>query len=124
MITKGDFYQQKIEKKEFGKRLKETRLAQGLSIQKTADGVGISRNYYSQLESGDKTPSLDTFINIVNFLSVTSDDLLRDCLEKKAEIRYNLLLSEISKLDEIDQQHIENLIKNEILYIQRTKDKP
>ena len=121
MGRNGDFGHRKIDKTDFGKRLKECRLSKGYSIQKVSDAVGISRNYYFQLENGDKTPSLDTFILLANYLNVTSDELLRDCLNKKAEIRQNLLLSLISTLSEIDQQHIETLLKEEISYIQEKK---
>ena len=123
MGRNGDFGHRKIDKTGFGKRLKECRLSKGYSIQKVSDAIGICRNYYFQLENGDKTPSLDTFILLANYLDVTSDELLRDCLNKKTEIRQNLLLSMISDLCETDQQHIEALIKEEISYIQGEKIK-
>ena len=38
-----------------------------------AEKVNLSVNYISLLERGEKIPALDTFIDIVNVLGVTSD---------------------------------------------------
>lgn len=40
---------------EFGKRVRDRRVEEGLSQEKLAQGVGISRNYLSQIERGQAT---------------------------------------------------------------------
>ena len=113
----GNPFREKVSTKEFGKRLKECRLAKGLSIQKMTDDIGISRSHYSQLESGDKVPSLETLIYIIQYLGITSDDLLRDYSCKRSEIRGNLLIEKLEQLSESDQEHIEKMVLDEINYI-------
>ena len=113
----GNPFREKVSTKDFEKRLKECRLAKGLSIQKMTDDIGISRSHYSQLESGDKVPSLETLIYIIQYLGITSDDLLRDYSCKRSEIRGNLLIEKLEQLSESDQEHIEKMVLDEINYI-------
>ena len=52
---------------ELGKRLKEVRLAQGLS-QRQLCGDEITRNMLSQIENGSAKPSMDTLRYLANRL--------------------------------------------------------
>ena len=80
----------KCDGKPFGSRVRELRLAKKLSILIFAERVGICRNYVSQIESGDKLPSFETFLLIAKVLNVTPNDLLVDYIdiEKNIEIQY------------------------------------
>ena len=113
----GNPGREKISMINFGKRLKECRLAKGLLIQKISDDIGITRSYYSQLESGDKVPSMETLINIIQYLGVSSDNLLRDYSCKRSEIRGNMLTEKLEQLSESDQEHIEKMVLDEINFI-------
>jgi XRE family transcriptional regulator of biofilm formation len=44
-----------MEMDEFGKKVRERRVEEGLSQEKLAQAVGISRNYLSQIERGQAT---------------------------------------------------------------------
>ncbi len=66
-----------------GKRIKSIRVEKGMSKQKLANKLGVYSSYVSQLESGDRTPSFDTLIDIINILDVSSDELLFDYLNAK-----------------------------------------
>lgn len=52
-----------------------------------AEKVDLSVNYISLLERGEKIPALDTFIDIVNVLGVTSDMVLTDVLDTGYQIK-------------------------------------
>lgn len=56
-------------------KLKALRKAQGFSQYTFADVLGISRQHYSQIEEGHKTPSYPLVKKIKNVLGYTDDDL-------------------------------------------------
>lgn len=64
-------------------RLKALRIACGFSQYTFADALGISRSHYSQIETGDKMPSLTLAIKIKSILGYTNDNIF-DLDEKKA----------------------------------------
>lgn len=59
-------------------RLQRMREAQGYTQYTIADALNISRSHYSQIESGDKTPSLPVAISIKKLLGYENDDLFDD----------------------------------------------
>ena len=56
-------------------KLVRLREAQGFTQQTFSDAVGISRNHYSQIETGDKSPSLDVALRIKEALGYKGDDI-------------------------------------------------
>lgn len=104
-----------------GPRIKEYRIKRGASVIKLANEVGVLPNYISQLENGDKIPSLDTFIHIANALNVTADELLCDYLTAEFHVVESKLNTSISDLSKEDQRHIEELVALEIKYINSSK---
>lgn len=101
----------------FGARLRELRTRKGISLQRLADEIGVLRNYVSQLESGDKMPSMDTFIRIANILEVTADELLCDYLVAENRIVSAKIQDEIATLNKDQQRHVEELVATEIQYL-------
>ena len=61
-----------------GERIYESRKRRKLTQSDLAEMVGISNTYLSHIENGSKNMSMDTFIDIVNALGVTADELLID----------------------------------------------
>lgn len=61
-----------------GQRIREQRMAQGMSIEALAEAVSIVPHFLGDIERGLKSPSLDTFIRIVNALNVPADLFVRD----------------------------------------------
>lgn len=59
-------------------RLQRMRDAQGYTQYAFATALGISRSHYSQIESGDKNPSLKLAISIKKLLGYQNDDLFDD----------------------------------------------
>lgn len=56
-------------------KLKELREAQGYTQQSFSDAVGVSRSHYSQVETGEKQPSLRLALCIKRQLSYDRDDI-------------------------------------------------
>lgn len=63
-----------------GQRIRMYRKKISITQHELAARVDRSVQYISDLENGKKSFSIDTFIQIVNILGISSDDLLQDYL--------------------------------------------
>lgn len=64
-----------------GKRIQTIRKKKGLSQAKLSEIIDKTPTYVSYIESGIKSPSLDTLILLANALGVTADMLLAESLD-------------------------------------------
>ena len=62
----------------FGIRVKELRLASGMSQEAFADKCGFARSYMSRIERGGANPSLDAIETLAGGLRVTVPELFVD----------------------------------------------
>ncbi len=60
----------------FGMRLRELRLAHGISQEKLAENAGLHRNYVGVLERAKQGPSLDAICRLAHAIKVKPADLL------------------------------------------------
>ena len=58
--------------------LQHFREAKGFTQEKFSALIGISRSYYSQIETGDKQPSLQVALRIKQALGYYGDDIFDD----------------------------------------------
>lgn len=82
-----------------GKRIKMIRKQRGLSQAKLSEMIDKTPTYMSYIESGIKSPSLDTLILIANALEVTTDMLLAESLNDHLIVdikEYNALFHDCS----------------------------
>lgn len=56
-----------------GKRVKEARIKKGLSQQQVADALNVSKVSVCGYEKGTRTPSLEIFVELVEFLELDTD---------------------------------------------------
>jgi len=73
------------------------------------------------IERGEKTPSLETFINIVNVLGVSSDMILSDVLINGYVIKDSLLNEKLSKLSNEDRNQIYDVIDTMIKHSKKER---
>lgn len=73
----------------FNKKLRELRRGKGLSQEKLADILGVSRQSVAKWESANNYPEVDKLIELSNIFGVTIDRLLKDiedeCSKKEAQ---------------------------------------
>lgn len=105
-----------LQYREMGSRIKIRRKELKIKQSELAEGLGISNNHMSSIENGRQKPSMDTFINICNFLNVTPDYLLLGSMHA-----YNISQDIIDKLRlctqndlELAEDFIELLVKRNI----------
>ena len=79
-----------------GKNIRRYRLEKSMHQSDLAESVGLSTNYIGMIERGEKIPALDTFINILNVLGVSSDMVLADVLSVGNEIKNSELNERLS----------------------------
>lgn len=71
-------------------KLAALRKDMGLSQEMAAEKIHISRSHYSQIESGDKTPSLDIALRIKQVFDYSDDDIFLNLnAPKKGNISIN-----------------------------------
>lgn len=69
-----------------GDRIRQARKKQGLSQEKLADLVDLSKPHMSHIETGSTKVSLPTLIKIANSLHCTLDQLVMDSLEASSPL--------------------------------------
>lgn len=74
-----------------GKNIRKVRKDQKKRQEDIAEAAGISVTYYGTIERGEKTPSLEILINIINTLGVSADVILCDVIDADYEIRNSLV---------------------------------
>jgi len=99
-----------------GKHISEFRHLRKLRQEDLAEITGLSTNYIGAVERGEKIPSLETFIDILNALSISADMVLSDVLQEGYQVKATKLSDQIKDLPVKDQKRIfdviEVLIKN------------
>lgn len=83
--------------------------------------VELSANYIGDIERGEKTPSLETFITIANALEVSADMLLCDVVKASFPVKDTILHDKISKLSDKDRARIYDIIDTEIKHSVQVK---
>lgn len=70
-----------LNKKMFGKKIKESRIKLNLTQFELAEKIGVSPNFLGDIERGIKLPSLTKLILLSNTLKVSLDYLFADSLD-------------------------------------------
>lgn len=84
--------------KAIGRNIRAYRKAQHMSIEELAYRTDLSKNYMALVERGEKIPSLETFLIIVNALNVSSDQILCDVVNTGFTVRTTILTDRIEKV--------------------------
>ena len=74
-----------MELESIGRNIRKFRLMRNLRQEDLAEMAGLSINYVGALERGEKIPSLETFIVLLNALEVSSDMVLSSLLVHQAD---------------------------------------
>jgi Predicted transcriptional regulators len=60
----------------FSERLKELRSSKGLTMEQLGKEIGSTKGTISNLENGNKKPSLDMLIKLANYFNISIDYLV------------------------------------------------
>lgn len=94
----------------FGKNIRKFREIKKLRQEDLAEKTDLTTNYIGMIERGEKIPSLETFINILNSLGVSADMVLSDVLDNGYKVKDSLLNEKLEKLVPEDRNRIYEVI--------------
>ena len=100
-----------MELESIGKHISEFRHLRKLRQEDLAEITGLSTNYIGAVERGEKIPSLETFIDILNALSISADMVLSDVLQEGYQVKATKLSDQIKDLPVKDQKRIFDVIE-------------
>lgn len=93
-----------------GKNIRKFREIKKLRQEDLAEKTDLTTNYIGMIERGEKIPSLETFINILNSLGVLADMVLSDVLDNGYTVKDSLLNEKLEKLVPEDRNRIYEVI--------------
>lgn len=93
-----------------GKNIRKFREIKKLRQEDLAEKTDLTTNYIGMIERGEKIPSLETFINILNSLGVSADMVLSDVLDNGYTVKDSLLNEKPEKLVPEDRNRIYEVI--------------
>ena len=93
-----------------GKNIRKYRLMKKFRQEDLAEKAGLTTNYIGMVERGEKIPSLETFIKILNALEVSSDMVLTDVLETGYTVKNSILNKKLAELAPEDRSKIYEVI--------------
>ena len=93
-----------------GKNIRKFREIKKLRQEDLAEKTDLTTNYIGMVERGEKIPSLETFINILNSLGVSADMVLSDVLDNGYTVKDSLLNEKLEKLVPEDRNRIYEVI--------------
>ena len=92
-----------------GSRIKEERLKRKLSQQQLGDLLGVTKVSVCGYESGTRTPTMETFLKLIDILNLTPDYLLgRD----------------VNVVCEDEEPYVRKISKNDLAIIKELKKYP
>lgn len=95
---------------EFNEKLQLLRRTRGISQEKLAEEIGVSRQVISKWEEGDEIPDMYDLMALSDWFNVSLDELLRDRINPRT-------LQLLSFLEEEVEENDNDLIPNTILTI-------
>ena len=93
-----------------GENIRKYRKTKKMTQETLAERAGLSVNYIGSIERGEKLPSLETFIVILNQLGVTADCILQDVVQAKYELKMSLLNEKLSVLSPDQRATVEDVV--------------
>lgn len=93
-----------------GKNIRKFREIKKLRQEDLAEKTDLTTIYIGMIERGEKIPSLETFINILNSLGVSADMVLSDVLDNGYTVKDSLLNEKLEKLVPEDRNRIYEVI--------------
>lgn len=108
-----------MELETIGRNIKKYRIEKKLRQEDLAEKTDLSSNYIGMVERGEKIPSLETFISILNALEISADMVLADVLKQGYVVKNSLFSEDMQKLSQDDRERIYLVIETLINYSQK-----
>jgi transcriptional regulator with XRE-family HTH domain len=107
---------EKVRLDSIGANIRKCRLSKKLRQEDLAEKANLSVTYIGMIERGEKTPSVETLVTILNAMGVSADVVLCDVLDAGYEIKHSMLDEKLSKLSLSDRNKIYDVIDTMIAH--------
>ena len=87
-----------MDRKAIGANIRKIRQDRHMQQDILAEKAGLSPNYIGMIERGEKTLSLESFINILNALDASADEVLCDLLNTGFKVKDTKLTERLDEL--------------------------
>lgn len=104
-----------------GKNIRKYRLMKKLRQEDLAEKAELSINYVGAIERGEKIPSLETFLVIINALGVSADMILADVIDNGYLVKDSLLAEKLEKFSAEDRAKIYDVIDTMLKHSKQVK---
>lgn len=104
-----------------GRNIRRFRIEKKLRQEDLAERAGLSEKYIGMVERGEKTPSLETFIHIINALEVSADMVLTDVVSTGYTVKCSLLTERLEKLSAQEQEMVYDVVDTLLRHIRAEK---
>lgn len=94
-----------------GKNIRKCRIEKKMRQEDLAEKTGLSTNYIGMIERGEKIPSLESLIEILNALRVSADMVLYEELETGYAIKNSFLEEKMATLSERDRNRVYDVVE-------------
>lgn len=116
--------EEKVLRKNIGKKIKLARSKAEYTQEQLAEKLSLSPRYISQLERGIAFGSATTIINVCKALNINSDFLFHDLINNKTPISDNIaddkFLEDYMKLNDYNK-NILSVLANELIKMQKKR---
>lgn len=110
-----------MELESIGRNIRKYRLMKKLRQEDLAELANLTNNYIGAIERGEKIPSLETLIVIINALGVSADMILADVIDTGYMVKDSLLAEKLSKLSAEDRAKIYDVVDTMIRHSTQIK---
>ena len=93
-----------------GKNIRKYRSDKKMRQEDLAELTGLSTTYVGMVERGEKIPSLETFLSILNALNVSAAMVLYEVLSTGYDIKVSLLNEKLESLSAKDKTLVYNVV--------------
>lgn len=102
-----------------GQNIRKYRLLKKLRQEDLAEKANLSVTYIGMLERGEKNPSLETFVNILNALDISADMVLCDILNTGYKVKDSILNEKLSLIADQDRAKIYDVVETMLAHSKR-----
>ena len=92
--------------KKIGSRLREARKAKQMTQEELAYEIDMTAPYIGMIERGQRVPRLETFLEIIEALNVTADQIICDAVKYGYQTRLAEYDKRIATLPKSEQERI------------------
>ena len=102
-----------------GRNIRYYRLEQDLRQEDLAEAIGLSGNYIGMVKRGEKIPSLETLVAILNVLHISADMVLTDVVDTGYTVKQSMLAERIGRLPAAERERIYAVVDLLVRYADR-----